>query len=85
MSQVSDGKSERVLRARLLLNCVLVSCSYVSISCSDLMRIPIDPLHGAPCFPFYRPRESAGYSGGKGEEREREEGCLCSALVLMNG
>jgi len=32
----------------------------------------IDPLYGAPCFPFYRPRESAGYSGRK-EKNQREK------------
>ena len=30
-----------------------------------------DPPNGAPCFPFYRPRESMGYNGGK-EKNERE-------------
>ena len=34
-------------------------------------RADLDPPHGAPCFPFYRRRESTCYSGGKGEERER--------------
>jgi len=29
------------------------------------------PLSGVPYFPFYRPRESMGYSGRK-EENERE-------------
>ena len=29
------------------------------------------PFNEAPCFPFYRPGESTGYSGGK-EENERE-------------
>ena len=28
-------------------------------------------IHGMPCFPFYRPRESMGYNGGK-EKNERE-------------
>ena len=31
------------------------------------------PLSGVPCFPFYRPRESMGYSRRKEEnKRERE-------------
>ena len=31
-----------------------------------------DPPNGAPSFPFYRPRKSKGYSGGK-EKNEREK------------
>ena len=31
-----------------------------------------DVLCGTPCFPFYRPRESTGYSGGR-EENERKK------------
>ena len=47
--------------------CVVLLCFYLVVwSCADL-----DPPHGVSYFPFYRPRESAGYSGGKGEERER--------------
>ena len=30
------------------------------------------PLNGMPYFPFYRPRESIGYSRGR-EENEREK------------
>ena len=30
------------------------------------------PPNGTPCFPFYRPSESMGYSGGK-EENERKK------------
>ena len=56
-----------MLRARLLLSRVLVSCSCAFISWSG-------PPVGTPCFLFYRRRESVGYRGGKGEEREREEG-----------
>ena len=52
-----------MLRARLPLNRVVVLCS-----CA-----PTPPSHGVPCFLFYRRRESAGYSGGRGEEREREK------------
>ena len=31
-----------------------------------------DALHGTPRFPFYRPRESMGYNGGK-VDNEREK------------
>jgi len=70
-SQVSGERSEWVLRAQSLL-----SCAFMSYFCVDLYRILMgrsvqDPLHGAPYFSFYRPRESVGYSGGKREERER--------------
>ena len=58
MSQVSDGKSERVLRARLLLNCVLVLCSgrfevrwvHDGSIGSGLNRSI--PFVGRPAFPF---------------------------------
>ena len=32
----------------------------------------IDPLYGAPCFSFYRPRENEGYNEGK-EKNQREK------------
>ena len=32
-----------------------------------------DAPYGTPCFPFYRPRESTGYSGEKIGEEEGEE------------
>ena len=51
-----------MLRAQLPLSRVLVSCS-----CVPLFQ------RGAPYFPFYRRRESAGYKGEKEEEREREK------------
>ena len=58
-----------MLRARSLLSRMFVSCSYVDL---DLIGSRwVDPLHGMSCFPFYKPRESVGYNGGKGEERER--------------
>ena len=41
------------------------------------------PLQGAPCFPFYKRRESVGYSGGKGEERDREEGFQDRRVLLL--
>ena len=63
MSQVSSERSKRVLRAQLLLLCV---------SRSDRFGVGSDPLHGTPCFPFYRPRESIGYNGGK-EKNERQK------------
>ena len=78
MSQVSDGRSEQMLRARLLLSRVLVLCSdrfKVRWVCDGSIRSGLDrcdALRGAPCFPFYRPRESMGYSRGK-EKNEREE------------
>ena len=76
MSQVSGGKSERVPRAWLLLSRVFVSCSCVFIwlesDWGDLIGSSL--LHGMPYFPFYRPRESTGYSVGREEnEREREK------------
>ena len=36
----------------------------------DRFLIGLGALHGTPCFPFYRPRESTGYSEGK-EKNER--------------
>ena len=62
-----------MLRARLSLSRVLMLCSCVQIS----------PFHGAPCFPFYWRRESAGYSGGKGEEREGEEDFQDRRVLLL--
>ena len=59
-----------MLRARLLLSRVFVSCSCVDL---DMIGSRLDRIiHGTPCFPFYRPRESMGYSGGK-EKNEREK------------
>ena len=64
ISQVSSERSEQVPRARSLPGCVLV--------CSDRfgIRVRIDVMccdapYGMPCFSFYRPRESTGYSEGK--------------------
>ena len=51
-SQVSDGKVERALRARLLLSCVLCGAW-----CVQLIR----PFSGVPCLPFYRSRGSRAY------------------------
>ena len=61
--QFSSGRSEQVLRARSLLLCFYLM---------DRSRVDLDPLHGVPCFPFYRQRESMGYNGGK-EKNEREK------------
>ena len=52
MSQVSDGKVERTLRAWLLLSYVLCDAWYV-------ISIPL--FSGVPCLPFYRPRGSRDY------------------------
>ena len=52
-----------MLRARLLLLCV---------SGSDRFGVGSNLLHGTPCFLFYRPKESTGYSEGK-EKNKREE------------
>ena len=51
-SQVSDGKVEQVLRAQLLLSCVL---------CGAWCVESISPLSGVPCPPFYRSRGSRDY------------------------
>ena len=53
-----------MLRTRLLLLCV---------SGSDQFGVGSDPLYGTPCFPFYRPRESTGYDGGKKGESEEKK------------
>ena len=63
-SQVSDGKVERALRARLLLSCVLCGAW-----CVDLIR----PLSGVPYPPFYRPRGSRDYRWEKEEKPEVEK------------
>ena len=33
----------------------------------------LDATYGMPYFPFYRPRESMGYSGGKKKNRRERE------------
>ena len=81
-SQVSGGKSEQVPGDRLLLSRVFVLCSsrfevrwVRDGSIGSVLNRSIDTLHGAPCFSFYRPRESTCYSGGKEKnERERAKG-----------
>ena len=57
-SQVSDGKVERMSRARLLLGYVL---------CVESIR----PFSGVPCPPFYRLRGSRGYRWEKEEKNQR--------------
>ena len=64
-----------MLRARSLPGCMLV--------CFDRFGVQWVPARiddmccdefscGTPCFPFYRPRKSMGYSGGR-EENERKK------------
>ena len=72
-SQVSDGKVERALRARLLLGCVL---------CVENDRSKVGPLSGVPCPPFYRPRESRGYRWEK-EEKPKVETILRRRRVFL--
>ena len=58
-SQVSNGKVERTLRARLLLGYVL---------CVESIR----PLSGASCPPFYRPRgEQELHMGERGKNQRQ--------------
>ena len=59
-SQVSDEKVERMLRAQLLLGCVL---------CVELIR----PLSGVPCPPFYRPREEQELQMGERGKKPKVE------------
>ena len=66
-SQVSDEKVERMLRAWLLLSCVLCGAW-----CVELIR----PLSGVPCPPFYRPRGNRGYRWEKEEKTRSREGPL---------
>ena len=63
-SQVSDGKVERALRARLLLSCALCGAW-----CVGLIR----PLSGVSYIPFYRSRGSKGYRWEKEEEPEAKK------------
>jgi len=63
-SQVSDGKVERVLRARLLFSCVLCGAWCVGL---------IHPLSGVSCPPFYRPRGSRDYKWEKEGKSEVEK------------
>ena len=78
MSQISGERSERVPRARSLLGCVLVCSNQfrvrvrIGVMCSDANDSSPVSFNGTPCFPFYRPRESTGYSGGR-EENERKK------------
>ena len=74
-SQVSGGSCEPVLRARLSLSHMLVSCFCVQIS----------PFMGCPASPFIGEGKARVYRGGKGEEREREEGFQgCRVLLLLH-
>ena len=69
--QAREGKDPKSLVKGVNGCRELDRCSCAFISWFGIVRIWI-PLHGVSCFPFYRRRESMGYSGGKGEERERE-------------
>ena len=60
-SQVSDGKVERMLRALLLLSCVL---------CDAWCVLLIHPLSGVSCLPFYRSR-GAGVTDGRKKKNQR--------------
>ena len=85
MFQVSGERSERVLRAQSLPSCVLVRSDRFGIR---WIRVQIDAMccdapYGTSCHPFYRPRESMGYSGGKRGEREGEE-VLQDRRVLLS-
>ena len=62
--QVSDGKVERVLRARMLLSCVL---------CGAWCAESIAPLSRVLCPPFYKPRESRDYRWEKEKKLEAEK------------
>ena len=63
-SQVSDGKGERTLRARLLLSYMLCAAWCVEL---------IHPLSGVPCLPFYRSRGSRDYKWEKEGEPEAKK------------
>ena len=64
-SQVSDGKVERMPRARLLFGYVL---------CDVLCVESIHPLSGVPCPPFYRSRGSRDYRWEKEKKIRGREG-----------
>ena len=64
MSQVSDGKVERAMRAWLLLGCVL---------CDAWCVESIRPFSGVPFPPFYRSRGSRDYRWEKEEKPEPKE------------
>ena len=72
-SQVYDGKVEHVLRARLLLSCVLCGAW-----CVELIR----PLSGVLCPSFYRSRESRDYRWKK-EEKTEEKKVLRRCRVFL--
>ena len=71
--QVSDGKVGRMLRAWLLLSCVLCS-----VWCVELIR----PLSGVLCPSFYRSRESRDYRWKK-EEKTEEKKVLRRCRVFL--
>ena len=53
--------------------CVLISSGLDGFESKSMRCVAIDsPPRGTPCFPFYRPRESIGYSGGRGENERKK-------------
>ena len=61
-------------RARSLLDRVLVCSGRFGVR---WIRVSIDAMccddpYGTPCFPFYRSRESKGYSGGEKRRNEKK-------------
>ena len=77
-----------MLRARLPLSRVLVLCSgwfEVRWVRDDSIGSGLDRFDASPgvsCFPFYRPRESTGYSGGKEKKQEKESGLQDHQVLL---
>ena len=74
MSQVSDGKVERTLRAMLLLSCVL---------CDAWCVLSIPPFSGVPCLPFYRPRGSRDYKWDKEEPEAKKVLRRCRIFLFL--
>ena len=71
-----NGCRELGCCSAVCLCCVLVGLRFdgfvmVRSGLASIDRSP-DHLREASCFPFYRPKESMGYSGGR-EENEREK------------
>ena len=72
-----DGCRELGCRSAVWLCCVLVGLRFdgfmmVRSGLASIDPIPV-PLHGTPCFPFYRPRESMSYNGRKEKKLEGED------------
>ena len=75
-SQVSGGRSERVLRAQSLLSRVFVSCSCIFISWFG------PPLLRRPAFPFIS-EGKAWVTVEENEKNEREEGFQDRRVLLL--